>query len=168
MIGANGRSSFGRVPESRRSQRSRPIPAMHDSRPERSRNPTVLTRSSSSPSTEPTFARAAGSFATVTTRKIAASDNGASMLCASIGTLSQFFPDIFGFSAFSRSLFQMSAKRHHSRGSGASTSEPRLRDRKHARNTVNKPVSSNARRFISSARPGMAAERACRKSMPKR
>jgi hypothetical protein len=32
-----------------RSQRSRPIPAMHDRRPERSRNPTVLTRSSNGP-----------------------------------------------------------------------------------------------------------------------
>ncbi|MGN6411502.1 MAG: hypothetical protein ACTHK9_08645 [Nitrobacter sp.] len=34
------------------------------------------------------------SLATVTTRKTAARDRGASMLCASIGTLSQFFPDI--------------------------------------------------------------------------
>ena len=72
---------------------------MHDSRPERSRNPTVLTRSSSPSSTEQTFARAASSSATVTTRKTAASDNGASILCASIGTLSQLFPVVSGISA---------------------------------------------------------------------
>src|SRR5882724_3188063 len=67
---------------------------MHDRRPARSRKPTVLTRSSRSPSTEATFASAAGSRATVTTRKTAAVDSGASTLCASIGTRSQFLPDI--------------------------------------------------------------------------
>src|SRR5258708_9010196 len=67
---------------------------MHERRPESSRNPTVLTRPSSPSSTEATFARALCSLATVTTRNTAASDSGASMLCASIGTLSQFLPDI--------------------------------------------------------------------------
>src|SRR5262249_10742316 len=67
---------------------------MHDSWAERSRNPTVLTRSSSPSSAKQTFVRAVTSLATVTTRKTAARDKGASMLCASIGTLSQFFFDI--------------------------------------------------------------------------
>src|SRR5262245_64385463 len=73
---------------------------MHDSRAERSRNPTVLTRSSSPSSAKQTFARAFGSLATVTTRKTAARDRGASMLCASIGTLSQFLFDIRMLHAF--------------------------------------------------------------------
>src|SRR5262245_58006613 len=67
---------------------------MHDRRAERSRKPTVLTRSSSPSSAEKTLASAAGSLAALTIRKTAARDRGASMLCASIGTLSQSFPVI--------------------------------------------------------------------------
>src|SRR5579863_4951789 len=69
------------------------MPAMQDRRPESSRNPTVLTRSSSPPSTEHVLVRAACPSATPTTRNMAACDSGASMLCVSIGTLSQLFPD---------------------------------------------------------------------------
>jgi len=54
MIGANGFSSRGLFPGWSRSHRSLPIPAMQDRRAERSRNPTVLTRSSSPPRTEGT------------------------------------------------------------------------------------------------------------------
>src|SRR5262249_49291833 len=68
----------------------------------RSRNPTVLTRSSSPSSAKQTFVRAVSSLATVTTRKTAARDRGASMLCASIGTLSQFFVDIANAPRFSK------------------------------------------------------------------
>src|SRR5262249_700386 len=75
---------------------------MHDSRAERSRNPTVLTRSSSPSSAKQIFVRAVGSLATVTTRKTAACDRGASMLCPSISTLSQFFFDIENAPRFSK------------------------------------------------------------------
>src|SRR5262245_58451920 len=54
---------------------------MHDRRAERSRKPTVLTRSSSPSSAEQTLASAADSLAALTIRKTAARDRGASMLC---------------------------------------------------------------------------------------
>jgi hypothetical protein len=75
-IGVNGLSSCGHFSKWRGSQRSRPIPTMHDSRPERSRKPTSLTKSSRPTSTEQTLARVARSLATVTTRKTAARDRG--------------------------------------------------------------------------------------------
>src|SRR5262249_3730394 len=99
-IGAKGLSSCGRLSKERRSQRLLPIPAMHERRPGRSRKPTVLTRSSSPSSAEQAVASADGSLPTVTTRKTAARDRGASMLCASIGTLSQFLSDITRCSVF--------------------------------------------------------------------
>src|SRR5262249_19689384 len=96
------RSQFQRLlVEVKRSQRLQPIPTIHDSRAERSRNPTVLTRSSSPSSAKQTFVRAVSSFATVTTRKTAARDRGASILCASIGTLFQSFSGISDAPRFS-------------------------------------------------------------------
>src|SRR4051812_49255802 len=91
---------------------------MHDRRPLRSRNPTVLTRSSRSLRTEATLASAADSPATVTTRKTAAVDNGASTLCASIGTRSQFLPDIFEVSACLRQSIAIVSGRATAEGSG--------------------------------------------------
>jgi hypothetical protein len=65
LIDAKTSSSCGRFSKWRRSQRSRPIPTMHDRRAERSRKPTVLPRSSSPSSAEQTLASAAGWLATV-------------------------------------------------------------------------------------------------------
>lgn len=54
-MGTKGRSSFGRFPVWKRSHSADPSAVMHDSRPLRSRKPTVLIRSSS-PSKTPATA----------------------------------------------------------------------------------------------------------------
>src|ERR1700761_8923638 len=92
------------------------MPAMHDSRAGRSRNPTVLMRSSSPSSAAQACARSLRSAPTVTTRKIAARESGASMLCASIGTLSQFFSALPGLLSPPRSLRRLIPRQFRERG----------------------------------------------------
>ena len=88
-ISANGRSCAGRRGCPNRSQAALPIATLHDSRPCKSRNPTVRSSPPISAITPRTLRTASAVPPIDTTRNIAARDSGARMLCGSIGTRSE-------------------------------------------------------------------------------
>ncbi len=88
-ISANGRSWAGRRGCPNRSQAALPIATLHDSRPCKSRNPTVRSSPPISAITPRTLRTASAVPPIDTTRNIAARDSGAKMLCGSIGTRSE-------------------------------------------------------------------------------